>query len=79
MECLIFTHNEGVSFHFSEIISNGAIELMYENSGLKLKCPIDNTNFLRLSSTLFTDRGNVEVRVINNHTLIKKKKITSFT
>ncbi len=79
MACLIFTHKEGISLQFSEIISKGVIELMYETSGLKLECPITNTNFLRLSSALFADRGNVEVRVMKNNTLIKKKKINSFT
>ena len=79
MDCLILTNKTGVSFQFTELVSEGVIELMYENTGLTLKYPFSNTNFFRLSSLHFSNKGNVEIKVVIENRIVKKKKIGSYT
>jgi len=79
MNCLVLTTKTGVSIQFSDLIADGTIELMYKNSGVILKCPFSNTDFIKLSSSLFANRGNIEVKVISENRLVKKKTINCNT
>jgi hypothetical protein len=79
MECLIIEGETGVSFQFDDLIQTGEVQLNYEISGITIKCPFNNTNYIRLSSDLFKNKGDVMVKVLSSNKLIRKKRITYST
>ena len=78
MKCLIISNETGVSLQFDDLIAKGSVLLHYEESGLHLSLPFVNTNFVILPSKHLKNRGNIEVKVISNKTIIAKKRITNY-
>ncbi len=77
MECLIITNETGVSFQFDDQIEKGLVRLFFEESGLKLSFTFVNTNFVIVPTSCFKNRGNIELKVISNKTIIARKRITN--
>jgi len=79
MKCLIITNETGVSFQFDDLINEGSILLLYKDTGLSLRYPFSNTNFIMLPAGYFQNRGSIELKVISNKIIIAQKKITNYT